>query len=202
MLDMNHYFYMPAFAAILVFYSNGEEKKYGYASPTYVHINEFHLEEDERIIKINVTSDIVINSLTFYTNKDTMYGPYGGSGGVAHPSEGSVYGPHPPESRVCVSHSTQGSVYGTHPPEGSGYGHHVPESSVCGLYEGLGDAHPMVLSSLQPQGYLGHLVGVSGKIVTHGAAWNSFFKCFKFHWAYFDFFSPPKSPINKNNLSS
>lgn len=72
--------------ALKVYYSNNSEAKYGNSSDgaqTY----EFHLEENEKIVKIDVQAGWVVDQLTFYTNKQDAdgnsrkYGPYGGSGG-------------------------------------------------------------------------------------------------------------------------
>ena len=49
--------------------------------------HEFHLEKNERIVKVDVNSGWMIDRLSFYTNKKDengdpkCYGPYGGDGG-------------------------------------------------------------------------------------------------------------------------
>ena len=79
-----------------VYYNNGKATVFGQdcvgiygktARGYHVH-HEFHLEENERIVKAEVQSDyIMIDRLTFYTNKKDKdgkpkrYGPYGGNGG-------------------------------------------------------------------------------------------------------------------------
>ncbi|XP_015768343.1 PREDICTED: kelch-like protein 7 [Acropora digitifera] len=81
---------------LMVYYNNGKVMVFGqgcggtYAETTlddHVH-HEFHLEENERIVKAEVQSCWIIDRLTFYTNKKDKdgkpkrYGPYGGNGGT------------------------------------------------------------------------------------------------------------------------
>ena len=55
--------------------------------------HEFDLEEDEKIVKVEVEYSAVIDQLTFYTNKKDVdgqlrqYGPYGGDGGDHYETE-------------------------------------------------------------------------------------------------------------------
>ena len=89
-----------------VYYNNDITMIFGYGSGgTYtdtahdqVH-HEFHLEENERIVKVEVQSGWMIDKLTFYTNKKAedgnprKYGPYGGNGGsFSAESPGGSYG--------------------------------------------------------------------------------------------------------------
>ena len=77
-----------------VYYNNGKATVFGqdcggtYAETAWddhVH-HEFHLEENERIVKAEVQRGQMIDRLTFYTNKKDKegkrkrYGPYGGNG--------------------------------------------------------------------------------------------------------------------------
>ena len=59
-----------------------------YTDTAHDHVHhEFHLEENEKIVKVEVNSGWMIDKLTFYTNKKgadgkpKSYGPYGGDGG-------------------------------------------------------------------------------------------------------------------------
>ena len=69
-----------------IFYNGGKEVKFGSDSDQSDH-HEFHLDENERIVKVEVISGWMIDQLTFYTNqKDEdgspkSYGPYGGDSG-------------------------------------------------------------------------------------------------------------------------
>ncbi|XP_044173878.1 kelch-like protein 17 [Acropora millepora] len=78
-----------------VYYNNGKAMVFGQdcggtyaetARDDHVH-HEFHLEENERIVKAEVQCGWMIDGLTFYTNKKDKdgkpkrYGPYGGNGG-------------------------------------------------------------------------------------------------------------------------
>lgn len=76
----------PVVGALKVYYSNNRKAKYGY-STNEAEIHEFHLEENEKIVKIDVQAGWVVDQLTFYTNKKDAhgnkrkFGPYGGNGG-------------------------------------------------------------------------------------------------------------------------
>ena len=63
-----------------VFYSIGESLIYG-CDDEDIDVYEFHLEEDERVVKVTVMSGWMIDSLMFFTNKGRELGPYGGDGG-------------------------------------------------------------------------------------------------------------------------
>ena len=67
-----------------VFYSNGESPMYG-GNDGEVH--EFHLDDDERIVKAEVHSGWMVDNLTFFTNKGKELGPYGGYGGGEYHEE-------------------------------------------------------------------------------------------------------------------
>ncbi|XP_015768342.1 PREDICTED: kelch-like protein 26 [Acropora digitifera] len=78
-----------------VYYNNGKAIVFGQdCGGTYAETarddhehHEFHLEENERIVKAEIKCGCMIDRLTFYTNKKDMdgkpkcYGPYGGNGG-------------------------------------------------------------------------------------------------------------------------
>lgn len=76
----------PVVGALKLYYSNNKEAKYG-NSTSQAQMYEFHLEENEKIVKIDVQAGWIVDQLTFYTNKQgadgnlRKYGPYGGSGG-------------------------------------------------------------------------------------------------------------------------
>ena len=84
----------PVLGGLKVCYNDDSPMIFGYgAGGTYadtandqVH-HEFHLEENERIVKVDVRHGWMIDQLTFYTNKKDKdgkpksYGPYGGHGG-------------------------------------------------------------------------------------------------------------------------
>lgn len=73
----------PVIGGLQIFYSNGESPIYGgHDEDSKVH--EFHLDSDERIVKTEVRSGWMIDSLTFFTNKGKELGPYGGTGGDEH----------------------------------------------------------------------------------------------------------------------
>ena len=75
----------PVLGGLRIFYSNGKEVTYG--GDTAQEHYEFHLGENEKIVKVNVQSGWMIDRLSFYTNKRDAdgrlreYGPYGGGGG-------------------------------------------------------------------------------------------------------------------------
>lgn len=72
--------------ALEVYYSNNRAARYGNSTDD-AQTYEFHLEENEKIVKIDVQAGWIVDQLTFYTNKQDAcgnlrkYGPYGGSGG-------------------------------------------------------------------------------------------------------------------------
>ena len=69
-----------------IFYNGDREVKFGSDSSHCEH-HEFHLEENERIVRVEVNSGLMINQLQFFSNKKDdngepkCYGPYGGDGG-------------------------------------------------------------------------------------------------------------------------
>ena len=77
----------PVVGALKVYYSDNRESMYGNTLSDQTQIFEFHLEENEKIVKIDVQAGWTVNQLTFYTNKQDAqgnlrkYGPYGGNGG-------------------------------------------------------------------------------------------------------------------------
>ena len=76
----------PVLGGLKIVYNGDKVEKFGSDSAQSEH-HEFHLEENERIVKVEIRSGWMIDSLTFYSNKrDTdgspkSYGPYGGNGG-------------------------------------------------------------------------------------------------------------------------
>jgi len=85
----------PVLGGLKVYYKGGKAMVFGQdcggtyaenAQDEHEH-HEFHLEENERIVKAEVQSGWMIDRLTFYTNKKDKdgkpkrYGPYGGNGG-------------------------------------------------------------------------------------------------------------------------
>ena len=62
------------------FYSNGESSLNGGDDATS-EVEEFQLEDSERIVKVQVNSGWLVNHLEFHTNKGIILGPYGGSMG-------------------------------------------------------------------------------------------------------------------------
>ena len=60
-------------------YSDGEKIFHGQIADREVH--EFMTGPDEFIVKVISSSGWMIDSLTFFTNKGTQFGPYGGDGG-------------------------------------------------------------------------------------------------------------------------
>ena len=70
----------PVIGGLKVFYSNGESPMYG-GDDDDSSDYEFHLDEDERIVKAEVRSGWMIDSLRFFTNRGRELGPYGGDGG-------------------------------------------------------------------------------------------------------------------------
>ncbi len=60
-----------------LFYSNGATSLYG--SHDTDHVQEFHLEEGERIVKATVCSAWTLTKFTFHTSKDRELGPFGDS---------------------------------------------------------------------------------------------------------------------------
>ena len=64
-------------------YDEDTAMTFGYTSEEAEEHHKFHLEENERIVRVEVSSGLMINQLTFFTNKKDdegypkMYGPYG-----------------------------------------------------------------------------------------------------------------------------
>ncbi|KAL9979948.1 hypothetical protein ACROYT_G008471 [Oculina patagonica] len=79
----------PVLGGLKIFYNGDKVVMLGGNSPQSEH-HQFHLEENERIVKVEARSGWMIDSLTFYSNKrDTdgkpkSYGPFGGDGGSFH----------------------------------------------------------------------------------------------------------------------
>ena len=74
----------PVLGGIEVYYSNDKSVMHG--GSTAEEQYEFHLGDNERIVKVEVQSGWMIDRLTFYSNKfengqAKKYGPYGGPGG-------------------------------------------------------------------------------------------------------------------------
>ena len=76
----------PVLGGLKIFYNGDKEVKFGSDSAQSEH-HQFHLEENERITKVEVRSGWMIDCLTFHSNKrdsdgsPKSYGPYGGDGG-------------------------------------------------------------------------------------------------------------------------
>ena len=78
----------PILGGLKIFYNHDgdQEIMMGSDSDQSEH-HEFHLEKNERIVKVDVNSGWMIDRLSFYTNKKDengdpkCYGPYGGNGG-------------------------------------------------------------------------------------------------------------------------
>lgn len=70
----------PVIGGLQTFYSNGQTSLYG-GQDDESDIKEFHLEQGERIVKVDVSSGWMIDRFIFYTNKGKVLGPYGGPGG-------------------------------------------------------------------------------------------------------------------------
>ena len=97
-LWIRHWDGRPVLGGLKVYYGTDKTAIFGdgcggiYNSTAQEHHehHEFHLEENERIVKVDVNSGFMIDKLTFYTNKKDedgnpkSYGPYGGSGGGFH----------------------------------------------------------------------------------------------------------------------
>lgn len=73
----------PVIGGLQVFYSNGESPIYG-GDDEDNEVHEFYLDSDERIVKTEVRSGWMIDSLKFFTNKGQELGPYGGTGRDEH----------------------------------------------------------------------------------------------------------------------
>ena len=79
----------PVLGGLKIFYNHDgdQEIMMGSDSDQSEH-HEFHLEKNERIVKVDVNSGWMIDRLSFYTNKKDengypqCYGPYGGNGGA------------------------------------------------------------------------------------------------------------------------
>ena len=76
----------PVLGGLKIFYNGDKEVQFGSYSDQSDH-HEFRLDENERIVKVEVRSGWMIDQLTFYSNKKDedgspkSYGPYGGEGG-------------------------------------------------------------------------------------------------------------------------
>ncbi len=77
-----------------------------HGQPTDQH-HKFHLEVDERIIGITPQTGWMIDRLTFHTNKDRHFGPYGGDGGGLKDIDG------PPEGCKGFLAAIRGSIVET-----------------------------------------------------------------------------------------
>ncbi|XP_078352469.1 kelch-like protein 5 [Oculina patagonica] len=72
-----------------MFYSEGGPMTFGCTGDPAQEHHKFHLKENEKITKVEVSSNWMIHQLTFYTNKKDdskpkHYGPFGGDGGLLH----------------------------------------------------------------------------------------------------------------------
>ena len=76
----------PVIGGLQTFYSNGESSLNG-SQDAASEIEEFQLEDGERIVKIQVNSGWMIDHLEFHTNKGRIIGPYGGPGGNSYTEE-------------------------------------------------------------------------------------------------------------------
>ena len=78
----------PVLGGLKIFYNhNGDQEIMMGSDSDQSEHHEFHLEKNERIVKVDVNSGWMIDRLSFYTNKKDengdpkCYGPYGGDGG-------------------------------------------------------------------------------------------------------------------------
>ena len=78
----------PVLGGLKIFYNhNGDQETMMGSDSDQSEHHEFHLEKNERIVKVDVNSGWMIDRLSFYTNKKDengdpkCYGPYGGDGG-------------------------------------------------------------------------------------------------------------------------
>ncbi|XP_031567854.1 actin-binding protein IPP-like [Actinia tenebrosa] len=69
----------PVIGGMKIYYSNGESCMHGDEKGSTKE--EFRLDTDERIIKLDSQSGYMIDCVTFFTNKERKLGPHGGSGG-------------------------------------------------------------------------------------------------------------------------
>lgn len=69
----------PVIGGIKVYYSNGESSMHGDEKGSTKE--QFRLNTDERIIKLDSQSGWMIDCLTFFTSEEHKLGPYGGTGG-------------------------------------------------------------------------------------------------------------------------
>jgi arsenate reductase-like glutaredoxin family protein len=69
----------PVIGGIKIYYSNGESCMHG--GDTADTKEQFRLDPDERIIRIDSQSGWMVDRLTFNTSKERKFGPYGGNGG-------------------------------------------------------------------------------------------------------------------------
>ena len=76
----------PVIGGLQTFYSNGESSLNG-SQDAASEIEEFQLEDGERIVKIQVNSGWMVDHLEFHTNKGRILGPYGGPGGNSYTEE-------------------------------------------------------------------------------------------------------------------
>ena len=71
-----------------IFYNDGSIMTFGCTSDEPQEHHEFHLEVNEKIVRVEVNSFHMIDQLTFFTNKKDgdglprSYGPYGGDSGL------------------------------------------------------------------------------------------------------------------------
>ena len=79
----------PVLGGLKIFYNhNGDQEIMMGSDSDQSEHHEFHLEKNERIVKVDVNSGWMIDRLSFYTNKKDengypqCYGPYGGNGGA------------------------------------------------------------------------------------------------------------------------
>lgn len=76
----------PVIGGLQAFYSNGESSLNGCQDATS-EVEEFQLEDGERIVKAQVNSGWMVDHLEFQTNKGRILGPYGGPGGNSYTEE-------------------------------------------------------------------------------------------------------------------
>lgn len=83
---IRHWDGRPVIGGLQTFYSNGETSLYG-GQDTTSEVEEFHLKDGERIVKVDINSGWMIDHLKFHTNKSRVLGPYGGPGGSSYSEE-------------------------------------------------------------------------------------------------------------------
>jgi hypothetical protein len=77
------------FIGLQIKYSSGNIVQLGSDTFPIGETHEFEMKDNERIVRATIRAGWMVDQLTFYSNRECQYGPYGGPGGGEHRLEPS-----------------------------------------------------------------------------------------------------------------